>query len=89
MVLNVHRNRTAYQGRGDGGKGGMEVPGGEGGYAPIATLLPPEWLKFCIKVGSDESHFNVSVGSDEKTHNLLKENESRSGIEPRSFRLPA
>ena len=28
--------------------------GGEGEYIPIATLSPP------IKMGSDESHFNVS-----------------------------
>ena len=42
MVLNVHRNRTAYSyGRGEGGEGGMEV-GGEGDYKPIATLSPPE-----------------------------------------------
>ena len=41
MVLNVHRNRTAYQGRGKEGEGGMEV-GGEGDYIPIATLSPPE-----------------------------------------------
>ena len=40
MVLSVHRNRTAYQGRGEGG-GDMEV-GGEGDYIPIATLSPPE-----------------------------------------------
>ena len=50
----------------------------------------------CIKMGSDESHFNVSVGNDGKSHktvstnnNLFKRKESRSGIEPRSFRLPA
>ena len=50
---------------------------------------------FCIKMGSDESHFNVSVGSDgqiyrtmSKTTTFLKRKESRSGIEPRSFRLP-
>ena len=41
MVLNVHRNHTAYSGQGEGGQGGMEV-GGEGEYIPIATLLPPE-----------------------------------------------
>ena len=41
MVLNVHRNRTAYQGRGEGGGGSMEV-GEEGDYIPIATLSPPE-----------------------------------------------
>ena len=50
----------------------------------------------CIKIGSDESHFNVSVGSDGQSHktvstnhNLFEEKESQSGIEPRSFRLPA
>ena len=50
---------------------------------------------FCIKMGSDESHFNVSVGSDGQSHkavstnhNLFEEKENRSGIEPRSFRLP-
>ena len=50
----------------------------------------------CIKMGSDESHFNVSVGSDGQSHRtistnhnlFLKRKESRSCIEPRSFRLP-
>ena len=41
VVFNVHRNHKAYQGRGEGGKGGMEV-GAEGEYIPIATLSPPE-----------------------------------------------
>ena len=40
MVLSVHRNHKAYQGRG-GGEGGMEV-GEEGDYIPIATPSPPE-----------------------------------------------
>ena len=50
----------------------------------------------CIKMGSDESRFDVSVVSDGQSHrkvstnhNLLKREESRSGIKPRSFRLPA
>ena len=50
----------------------------------------------CMKMGNEESHFNVSVGSDGQSHktvstnhNLLKRKESRRGIEPRSFRLPA
>ena len=34
----------------------MEV-GEEGDYIPIATLSPPD--DSCIKMGSDESHFNV------------------------------
>ena len=36
----------------------MEV-GEEGEYIPIDTLSPPELT--CIKMGSDESHFNVSL----------------------------
>ena len=50
----------------------------------------------CIKMGSDESHFNVSLVVRNKvtrpcpqTTTFLKRKESRSGIEPRSFRLPA
>ena len=34
MVLNVHRNHTAYKGRGEGGEGGMEV-GGERDYIHV------------------------------------------------------
>ena len=34
---------------------------GEGDYTPIATLSPND---SCIKMGSDESHLNVSIGSD-------------------------
>ena len=50
----------------------------------------------CIKMGSDESLFNVSlIVRDKFTRpcpqitTFLKRKESRSGIEPRSFRLPA
>ena len=50
----------------------------------------------CIKMGSDESLFNVSLIVRNKvtrqcpeTTTFLKRKESRSGIEPRSFRLPA
>ena len=49
----------------------------------------------CIKMGSDESHLNVSLIVRDKvtrqcpqTTTFLKRKESRSGIEPRSFRLP-
>ena len=37
----VHRNRKAYQGRGEGGERDMEVRQ-EADYIPIATLSPPE-----------------------------------------------
>ena len=50
----------------------MEV-GEEGYYIPIATLSPTQWL-YCIKVGSDESHFNVSVGSDGQSHKTVSTN---------------
>ena len=54
----------------------------------------------CIKMDSNESHFNVSLIVRDKSHKtksqdsvhkpqLLKRKESRSGIEQRSFRLPA
>ena len=55
-MFNVHRNHKAYYGRGQG-EGGMEV-GGEGDYIP--SLRCHHQNDFCIKVGSDESHFNVS-----------------------------
>ena len=51
-----------------GREGGMEV-GEEGDYIPIATLSAPE--RFCIKMGSDGSHFNVSVGSDGQSHKTV------------------
>ena len=46
--------------------------GGEGDYIPIATLSAPE--RFCIKMGSDGSHFNVSVGSDGQSHETVSTN---------------
>ena len=49
----------------------------------------------CVKMGSDESHFNVSLTVRDKvarqrpqTTSFLKRKERRSGLEPRSFRLP-
>ena len=38
----------------------MEI-GEEGDCIPVATLPPPEKKYSCIKMGSDESHFNVSL----------------------------
>ena len=44
----------------------------------------------CIKMGRDESRFNVSLTETASTdHNLLERKESRSGFEPRSLSLPA
>ena len=51
---------------------------------------------FCIKMGSDESHFNVSLVVRDKvrrqcpqTTTFLKRKDSRSGFEPRQICLPA
>ena len=80
-------------------------PGGKGGYGSwgrgryiYLSLHCHHQNDSCIKMDSDESHFNVSVGNDGHSHWLrqcpqtttfLKREESRSSIEPRSFRLPA
>ena len=77
----------------------MEV-GGEGDYIPIAALLTTRIIAaLCprIQMGSDKSHFTVSLILRDKSHKqdsvhrlqLLKRKESRSGFEPRAFCLPA
>ena len=56
------RRRDGEKGEGVGGGGGergMEV-GEEGDYIPIPALHCHHQNDSCIKVGSDESHFNVS-----------------------------
>ena len=60
--------------------------GGEGDYIPIATLSPPKYL--CIKVGSDESHFNVPVGSDGQSHKTVSINHNlfEEKGEPKRYR---
>ena len=42
----------------------------------------------CIKVGSDESHFNVSVGSDGQSHKTVSKNHnlSEEKVEPKRYR---
>ena len=43
---------------------------------------------FCIKVGSDESHFNVSVGSDGQSHKTASTNHNlfQEKGEPKRYR---
>ena len=72
----------------------MEV-GGESDYIYL-SLHCHHQNDFCVKMGSDESHLNVSLivmdkvtGQCPQTTTFLKRKESRSGIEPRSFRLTA
>ena len=68
MVLNVHTNCTAYEGRGEGG---MEVGEREIIYLSLHCHHQND---FCIKMGSDESHVNVSVGSDGQSHKTVSTN---------------
>ena len=55
MVLNVHRNHKAYYGRGKGGDGGR------GRLYICLSLHCHHQNDSCIKIGSDESHFNASL----------------------------
>ena len=72
MVINVHRNHKAYYGVGKkGGEGGMEVGEREIIYL---SLLCHHQNDSCIKTGSDESHFNISLIVRDSVHRpqLLK-----------------
>ena len=82
MVLNIHRNHKAYWGRGQGGGGGG---GGEIIYLLLHCHLQND---FCIKVGSDESHFNVSEGSDGQNHKTVSTNHNlfQEKGEPKQYR---
>ena len=66
MVLNVHRNVRLIR---DGEKGG-------GVWREIIylSLHCHHQNDSCIKMGSDESHFNVSVGSDGQSHRIVSTN---------------
>ena len=92
MVLNVHRNHKAYYGWGEWGKGVRMWGKRESLYTDGYTVTT---RMTCIKMGSDESHFNVSLIVRDKVARpcpqttTLKRKESQSGIEPRAFRLPA
>ena len=61
MVLNVLRNHKAYWGRGEEGKGVWRWGKREVIYLSLHCHNQND---FCIKMGSDGSHFNVSVGSN-------------------------
>ena len=75
------------------GEGGMEV-GEEGDYIPIAALCHHQ-NDSCIKMGSDESHFNVSLIVRDKvtrqcpqtTRERRAEADSNRGPSPRPNRL--
>ena len=64
----------------------MEV-GGEGDYIYL-SLYCHHQNDFCIKMGSEESHFNVSVGSDGQSHKTVSTNHNLSEEkgEPKRYR---
>ena len=64
----------------------MEV-GGEGDYTHL-SLHCHHQNDSCIKMGSDESHFNVSVGSDGQSHKTVSTNHNlfEEKEEPKRYR---
>ena len=64
----------------------MEV-GEEGDYIPV-SLHCRHQNDSCIKMGSDESHFNVSVGSDGQSHRTVSTNHNlfEEKGEPKRYR---
>ena len=67
-----HRNHKAYQGRGEGGGTGVWRWGER--EIIYLSLHCHHQNDFCIKMDSDESHFNVSVGSDGQSHKTVSTN---------------
>ena len=87
MVLNVHRNHKAYEGRGEGGGGG----GGGGGEIIYLLLHCHHQNDSCVQMGSRKWWTEVMdkvARQCPQTTTFLKRKESRSGIEPKSFCLP-
>ena len=71
-MFNVHRNHKAYWGRGEGGERGYR--GGGKREIIYLSLHCHHQNDSCIKMGSDESHFNVSVGSNRQSHKTVSTN---------------
>ena len=86
MVLNVHRNHEAYQGRGEGG--GEEVWRWGQREIMYLSLHCHHQNDSRIKTGTDESHFNVSVGSDGQSHKTVSTNHNlfEEKGEPKRYR---
>ena len=70
-MLNVHVETIKFIRDGKKGGGGMQVGEGEIIYL---SLHYHHQNDFRIKMGSDESHFNVSVGSDGQSHRTVSTN---------------
>ena len=71
MVLNVHRTIRLIR---DGEKGGRGTEVRGEGEIIFLSLNCHHQNDSCIKMSSDESHFNVSVGSDGQSHRTVSTN---------------
>ena len=73
---------------GEKGGGGMEVGGGGEREIIYLSLHCHHQNDFCIKMGSNESHFNVSVGSDGQSHRTVSTNHNlfEDKGEPKRYR---
>ena len=82
MVLNVHRNHKVMR---DEEKGVWRW--GKRNIIYL-SLRCHHQNDSCIKLGSDESHFNVSVGSDGQSHKTVSTNNdlSEENGEPNQYR---
>ena len=87
MVLNVHRNRTVRLIR-DGEEGGRGYGGGGEREIIYLSLHCHHQNDVCIKMGRDESHFNVSVGNDGQSHKTVSTNHNlfEEKGEPKRYR---
>ena len=65
----------------------MEV-GGRGRLYTYRYTVTTDQNDSCIKMGSDESHFNVSVGSDGQSHRTVSTNHNlfEEKGEPKRYR---
>ena len=61
MVLNIHRNHKVYQGRAEGGGGGKGVWRWGKREIIYLSLHCHHQNDSCIKMGNNESYFNVSL----------------------------
>ena len=93
-MLNVHRNRNAYYGRGEGGEGGMEV-GGRGRLytyrCSVTTRMTPavRWtaMRAVSLIVRDKVTRLFCPSSDATDHNLFEERraEAESNRGPSSY----
>ena len=85
MVLNVHRNHKAYEGRGLRMEG--RGYGGEGRGKVYTYRYTVTTRITCIKMGSDESPFNVSlVVRDKVTRQCPQTTTFEQKREPKRYR---